>query len=93
MIHTISNMNSYQATGQNISRDQDRMATTGLTFRAQNGYVIMAGVRDPERWRALWQSPLTPANAMGIEWDFPHLTEPLPAKNAATSKIPLTLPS
>ena len=53
--HTVSNMNTYQATGQVVGRDKDRMATAGLTFRASDGYVVMAGARLAERWRALWQ--------------------------------------
>lgn len=53
--HIISNINSYQATGKNPGRSRDRMATAGLTFRAKDGYVVMAGVRLEERWRALWR--------------------------------------
>ena len=53
--HMISNINSYQVTGENPGRSRDRMATAGLTFRAKDGYVVMAGVRQEERWRALWQ--------------------------------------
>ena len=53
--HMISNINSYQVTGKNPGRSRDRMATAGLTFRAKDGYVVMAGVRLQERWRALWQ--------------------------------------
>ena len=53
--HLVSNMNVYQATGQSIGRDLDRMATAGLTLRAADGYVVMAGARLAERWQALWQ--------------------------------------
>ena len=53
--HLVSNMNVYQATGQSIGRDLDRMATAGLTLRAADGYVVMAGARLKERWQALWQ--------------------------------------
>ena len=53
--HIVSNINVYQATGRFIGRDRERMVTAGLTFRAQDGYVVLAGVRNPERWRALWQ--------------------------------------
>jgi crotonobetainyl-CoA:carnitine CoA-transferase CaiB-like acyl-CoA transferase len=53
--HTISNMNAYQATGQNPGRSLDRLVTAGFTFKAKDGYVLMAGVRSEERWRALWQ--------------------------------------
>ena len=53
--HVVSNMNSYQATGEIPGRSQDRLATAGLTFKAKDGYVVMAGVRSGERWRALWR--------------------------------------
>ena len=53
--HTISNMNAYQAGGWIPGRSWDRMATAGLTFRAKDGYVVMAVVRLAERWRQLWQ--------------------------------------
>lgn len=53
--HLVSNMNVYQATGRSIGRDIDRMATAGITLRAADGYVVMAGARLAERWRALWQ--------------------------------------
>ena len=53
--HTISNMNAYQAGGWIPGRSWDRMATAGLTFRAKDGYVVMAVVRLTERWRQLWQ--------------------------------------
>ncbi len=52
--HLVSNMNVYQATGRSIGRDIDRMATAGITLRAADGYVVMAGARLAERWRALW---------------------------------------
>ena len=53
--HTISNMNAYQAGGWIPGRSWDRMATAGLTFRAKDGYVVMAVVQLAERWRQLWQ--------------------------------------
>ena len=53
--HLVSNMNVYQATGRSIGRDIDRMATAGIPLRAADGYVVMAGARLAERWRALWQ--------------------------------------
>jgi len=53
--HIVSNMNSYQATGIDPGRSRDRLATAGLTFKAKDGYVVMAGVRSEERWRALWK--------------------------------------
>ena len=53
--HLVSNMNVYQATGRSIGRDLERAATAGLTLRAADGYVVMAGARLAERWRALWQ--------------------------------------
>ncbi len=53
--HAVSNMNAYQATGQNNGRSWDRMASAGLTFKAKDGYVVMAGIRSEERWRSLWR--------------------------------------
>ncbi len=53
--HTISQMNIFQATGENPGRSRDRMATAGLTFKAKDGYVVMAGVRSESRLKAMWK--------------------------------------
>ena len=53
--HIESNMNSFQATGANPGRSRERLATAGITFRAKDGYVVMAGVRNEERLRKLWK--------------------------------------
>ena len=53
--HVVSNMNAYQATGRNPGRSLDQIASAGLTFRASDGYVVMAGVRSETRMRALWE--------------------------------------
>ena len=53
--HIESNMNSFQATGSNPGRSRDRLATAGITFRAKDGYVVLAGVRSEERMRELWK--------------------------------------
>ncbi len=53
--HTLSNMYGYEATGEVFIRDWSRLANAGITFRASDGYVIMAGARVLERWRNLWQ--------------------------------------
>ncbi len=52
--HVISNMNAYQATGNTPGRTRGASLGPGLVFRAADGYVIMAGVRSPERLAALW---------------------------------------
>ena len=52
--HVISNMNAYQATGQTPGRSREASLGPGLVFRAADGYVIMAGVRSPQRLAALW---------------------------------------
>ena len=54
--HIESNMNHYHATGAAPGRSHDRMATAGVTFRARDGYVVLAGARSAERLRALWQT-------------------------------------
>jgi formyl-CoA transferase len=52
--HMVSNMNGYQATGQATGRTRQGSLSAGLVFRAADGYVIMAGVRSPQRLAALW---------------------------------------
>ena len=52
--HVISNMNAFQATGETPGRTRQASLGPGLVFRAADGYVIMAGVRSPERLAALW---------------------------------------
>ena len=69
--HLVSNMNVYQATGQSIGRDLDRMATAGLTLRAADGYVVMAGARLKERWQALWQLVGRPELAEDVRYLAP----------------------
>ena len=53
--HIESNMNSYMATGSNPARSRDRLATAGITFRAKDGYVVLAGLRTEVRMRELWK--------------------------------------
>lgn len=40
---------------ENPGRSRDRLTTAGLTFKAKDGYVVMAGVRSEERLRAMWK--------------------------------------
>jgi formyl-CoA transferase len=54
--HIESNMNHYHAIGEVPGRSHDRMATAGVTFRAKDGYVVLAGARSEDRLRALWQT-------------------------------------
>ena len=54
--HIESNLNHYHATGAAPGRSHDRMATAGVTFRAKDGYVVLAGARSAERLRALWRT-------------------------------------
>ena len=53
--HVISNMNAYQATGRTPGRTREASLNPGLVFRAEDGYVIMAGVRSPQRLSQLWE--------------------------------------
>ncbi|MBM11425.1 MAG: CoA transferase [Chloroflexi bacterium] len=52
--HIESNMNFFQATGSNPGRSRDRLATAGITFKAKDGNVVLAGLRTEERMRQLW---------------------------------------
>ena len=53
--HIISNMNAYQATGRAPGRTPEATLGAGLALRAADGYVVMAGVRSPQRLGDLWQ--------------------------------------
>lgn len=57
--HLVSNMNAYQATGHtsDYTHGRTRQASLGpgLVFQAADGYVIMAGVRSPQRLAAMWE--------------------------------------
>ena len=53
--HVESNMNSYMAIGTNPARSRDRNATAGITFKAKDGYCVMAGVRSESRMRDMWE--------------------------------------
>ena len=53
--HLISNMNAYQATGVPPGRTRQASLGAGLALRASDGYVVMAGVRSPQRLTALWE--------------------------------------
>jgi len=52
--HIESNMNYFQATGSNPARSRDRLATAGITFKAKDGWVVLAGLRTEARMRDLW---------------------------------------
>ena len=47
-------MNFFQAIGSNPGRSKDRLATAGITFKAKDGYVVLAGLRTETRMRDLW---------------------------------------
>ena len=55
VLHTLSNMYGYEASGELFTRDYSRLANAGMTLRASDGYVIMAGARVQERWSNLWR--------------------------------------
>ena len=53
--HVISNMNAYQATGATPGRTRQASLSPGLALKASDGYVVMAGVRSPQRLAGLWE--------------------------------------
>ena len=52
--HTTSSMPHYQATGEVTSRARENMFTAQLALRCGDGYVVLAGSGDVEKWKALW---------------------------------------
>ncbi len=53
--HTTSSMPFYQATGQTTGRARENMISAQITVRAKDGYVVLAGAGDEEKWVALWR--------------------------------------
>ena len=53
--HMEGTMNVFRATGEVPTRSRERLANAGITFRAKDGYVVMAGVRSEARMRELWK--------------------------------------
>ena len=53
--HNTSTIPVYQATGRSPDRHRENMAYAQLTLEARDGYVVLAGVVDAEKWAALWK--------------------------------------
>jgi crotonobetainyl-CoA:carnitine CoA-transferase CaiB-like acyl-CoA transferase len=53
--HTVSNWATLRSTGRAKARSRETAITAGLTVRAKDGHVVMAGVRRPEHYAALWR--------------------------------------
>ena len=53
--YVISNMNAYQAIVTTQGRTRQASLSPGLALRASDGYVVMAGVRSPQRLTGLWE--------------------------------------
>ena len=53
--HTTSSMPYFQATGVATGRSQENMRSAQLTLKAKDGYVVLAGAGEAEKWVALWQ--------------------------------------
>ena len=53
--HTTSSMPLYQATGQTTGRARENMFSAQLVLKAKDGYAVLAGAGDEEKWVALWE--------------------------------------
>ena len=53
--HTTSSMPLYQATGQTTGRARENMFSAQLVLQAKDGYAVLAGAGDEEKWVALWE--------------------------------------
>ena len=53
--HTTSSMPLYQLSGQASSRARENMFSAQLTLKAKDGYVVLAGAGDEQKWVDLWQ--------------------------------------
>ena len=53
--HTTSSMPLYQASGQTTGRARENMFSAQLVLQARDGYAVLAGAGDEEKWVALWE--------------------------------------
>ncbi len=53
--HTTSSMPLYQLSGQTSGRARENMFSAQLVLKAKDGYAVLAGAGDEEKWVALWQ--------------------------------------
>ena len=53
--HTTSSMPLYQLTGQSSSRARENMFSAQLALKTNDGYAVLAGAGDEDKWIALWQ--------------------------------------
>jgi len=53
--HTTSSMPLYQVSGQTSGRARENMFSAQLALKAKDGYAVLAGAGDEEKWVALWQ--------------------------------------
>ena len=53
--HTTSSMPLYQSSGEVSGRARENMFSAQLVLKAQDGYVVLAGAGDEEKWVALWK--------------------------------------
>ena len=53
--HTTSSMPLYQSSGEVSGRARENMFSAQLVLKAQDGYVVLAGAGDEEKWVAMWK--------------------------------------
>jgi crotonobetainyl-CoA:carnitine CoA-transferase CaiB-like acyl-CoA transferase len=53
--HTTSTMPFYQATGKVIGRSRENMIYAQLTLKANDGFAVLAGAQQEEKWVNLWK--------------------------------------
>ena len=92
--HTVSNWATLRSTGQAKARSRETTITGGLTVRAKDGYIVMAGVRRPEHYAALWsligredlaEDPRYLAKNIAPDFYFEHL---IPAIEEWSQHVP-----
>ena len=52
--HNTSTIPVYQVTGRSPGRNRENMHSAQLTLKARDGYVVLAGAGEEEKWVALW---------------------------------------
>ena len=52
--HNTSTLPVYQVSGKSPGRERETMVSAQLTLKASDGYVVLAGAGDEDKWVSLW---------------------------------------
>ena len=98
--HTTTSMPYFQATGVSTGRSRENMNSAQLTLKAKDGYVVLAGAGEEEKWVALWQlvgreeliqDDRYLGKAVGGEWYYDQVVPAIEEWSQHLPKLDVTL--